>query len=107
MAEISEGDWKKFKQIRERALEKFCLSSLDECKAIIDRADLLPHERYLLNYQTVRDRDKILAQIFDGLSRSRAYLQLLMIRREELADEDLISQLSEQFQTQTDPKNFQ
>lgn len=106
MVDITEADWKVFKQIKERALEKFCLECLDEYKVIIERADLTPHERYLLNYQTVRERDKELAQIFDGLSRSRALTQLLMIRHEELADEGLIAQLSELLQTQTHPKNF-
>lgn len=106
MADITEADWKVFKQIKARALEKFCSKCLDEYKAIIERADLTPHERYLLNYQTVRERDKTLAHIFDGLSRSRAFVQLLLIRHEGLADEDLLSQLSELLQTQTHPKNF-
>ncbi len=106
MADISEADWKIFKQIKARALEKFCLACLDESRAIMDKADLTPHERYRLNYQTVRERDKTLAKIFDGLSRSRAFLQLLMIRHKGLADEDLVSQLSEKLQTQTHPKNF-
>jgi hypothetical protein len=106
MANITEADWRVFKQIKERALEKFCLECLDEFKAIIERADLTPHERYLLNYQTVRERDKTLARIFDGLSRSHAFMQLLMMRREGVADEGLIAQLSELLQTQTHPKNF-
>lgn len=107
MADISEADWKIFKKIRERALDKYCLKCLAEYKAIADKADLSPHERYGLNYQTVRERDKTMAQIFDAMSRSRAFLQLLMIRREELADEDLIVQLSEKLQAQTEPKNIQ
>jgi hypothetical protein len=107
MSEISEANWKIFKQIRERALEKFCLRCLDEFKAIAENDELSPHERYRLNYQTVRDRDKTLVNIFDGLSRSSAHIQLMLIRREGLADQDLIAQLSAQLQMQTEPKNFE
>jgi predicted MarR family transcription regulator len=107
MSEISEANWKIFKQIKERALEKFCLRCLDEFKMIVENDELSPHERYCLHYQTVRDRDKTLANIFDGLSRSSAHIQLMLIRREGLADQDLIAQLSAQFQMQTEPKNFE
>ncbi|MBY0573248.1 MAG: hypothetical protein K2P84_06170, partial [Undibacterium sp.] len=65
MSEISESNWKIFKQIRERALEKFCLRCLDEFKAIAEREQLSPHERYRLHYQTVQDRDKTMANIVD------------------------------------------
>ncbi|WP_395005655.1 hypothetical protein [Undibacterium sp.] len=106
MAQISEADWKVFKQIKERALEKYCLQCLAEFKTIAERTDLSPHERYLLNYKTVTERDNTLANIFNGLSRSRAVVQLLLIRRECLADQELTEQLSELLQTQTHPKNF-
>jgi hypothetical protein len=106
MAQISETDWKIFKQIKERALEKYCLQCLAEFKAIAERTDLSPHERYLLNYRTVKERDIILANIFNGLSRSRAFVQLLHIRHEGWADPDLIAQLSELMQAQSHPNNF-
>lgn len=70
------------------------------------KRDLSPHERYLLNYRTVRERDETLARIFNGLSRSQALMQLVSIRMNDLADEDLVSQLSEEYQTRTDPKHL-
>ena len=45
-----------------------------------------------------------MALIFDGHSRSKEHLQLLAIRSEGLADETLLSNLSEEFFQQTDPK---
>ncbi len=41
--------------------------------------------------------------LFDGHSRSKAWLQLLAIRGEMLADESLVAKLSEEFRNQTDP----
>jgi len=51
----------------------------------------------------VVNRDKQMALLFDGHSRSKASLQLLAIRGEGLADEDLLKKLSDDFLQQTDP----
>jgi|JI9StandDraft_1071089.scaffolds.fasta_scaffold49373_3 hypothetical protein len=106
MANITEADWKVFKQIKAHALEKYCVQCLDEFKAIGEKTELSPHERYLLIFRAVEQRDITLANIFNGLSRSRAYLQLVLIRREGLADPALVAQLSEMLQAQSHPKNF-
>ncbi len=106
MSPILEADWKVFKKIKERALEKYCLECIAEYTAIMNRSDLSPHERYLLNYKTVQERDETLARIFNGLSRSRAFMQLVSIRMNDLADDDLVSQLSEEYRARTDPKHF-
>jgi len=42
--------------------------------------------------------------IFDGHSRSKATLQLLAIRGEGLADQELLKKLSKEFLEATDPK---
>lgn len=106
MSEVFESDWKIFKKIKERALEKYCLECIAEYMAILNKSDLSPHERYLSHYKAVQERDETLARIFNGLSRSKAFMQLVSIRINGLADEDLVSQLSEEYQTQTDPKRF-
>lgn len=107
MLDITEANWKIFKQIKERALEKYYQQCLNEYVDIAARADLTLRERYGLHYQTVHDRDKNLADMFNGLSRSRAFYQLVQIRREGIADPELIAQLSEEYQRSTDPKNFE
>jgi hypothetical protein len=106
MAEISEADWKLFKKITERALEKYCEQSLAEFKKIAENTEISVHERYRLHYQAVRERDKNLAYMFDRLSRSNAHFQLTLLRRAELVDEDLLAQLSENFEQQTNPNKF-
>ena len=45
--------------------------------------------------------------LFDGHSRSRAPLQLLVLRREGPADEELLGMLSEEFRASTDPDNLE
>ncbi len=101
---MKETDWKVFKEIKEQAIEKFCSKALAEFRVVIDDKDKHVHERYLLNYKLVGNRNKQMALLFDGHSRSRAPLQLLAIRGEGLANEELVSKLSKEFREQTDPK---
>ena len=54
-------------------------------------------------YSLVINSDKQMALLFDGHSRSKATLQLLAIRGENLADKNLLTKLSDEFLTQTDP----
>jgi len=61
------------------------------------------HNRYLLHSRIVEITNKKMALLFDGHSRSKAFLQLLAIRGEGLADVELVAQLSEAFQERTDP----
>ena len=100
---MTEADWKIFKQIKERAIESYCRICLDEFKAAIDDESSSVQERYLLNYKLVQNRDKKMQLLFDGNSRSKAWLQLLAIRGEGLADEILVAKLSAEFQEQTNP----
>lgn len=53
------------------------------------------HERYLAIYDLVRKRDKELARIFDGLTRSDAKVKLLLMYRAGLITEDELASLSE------------
>lgn len=39
------------------------------------------HNRYLLLYKLLQNRDKQMAILFDGHSRSKAQIQLMLIRR--------------------------
>ncbi len=42
--------------------------------------------------------------LFDGHSRTKAWIQLIAIRSEGLADEVLLSKLSDEFRNETDPE---
>lgn len=67
---------------------------MDEFTAIINRQDLSARERYLMNDEAVNWRDRMVATIFNGLSRSRANFKFMMLRSEGLADEAQLAQLS-------------
>lgn len=101
---MKESDWKIFKEIKEKAIERFCESALNEFREVMDKEDEHIHNRYLLHFKLVQNRNRQMALIFDDHTRSKAHLQLLAIRGEGLADESLVSKLSEEFRKQTDPK---
>lgn len=94
---MKESDWKIFKQIKEHAIQLFCDNALTEFEEIIKERDENAQEAYTLLYRLVVNRNKHMALLFDGHSRSKAHLQLLAIRGEGLADETLLCKLSEEF----------
>lgn len=106
MSGIKESDWKLFKAIREDAIDTFCKERLREYEDIIKDGSRTAHERYLHLFKLSRARDKEMETLFDGHSRAQAFLQLLAIRREGLADGGLVEQLSEEFRADTDPTRF-
>lgn len=103
---MKESDWKKFKMIKEKAIERFCSQALEEFGEVISNTEEHVHNRYLLLYKLVHNRDKEMSRIFDDHSRSKAPIQLTAIRANGLADESLLAELSEEFREQTDPKRY-
>lgn len=101
---MKESDWKIFKEIKEKAIELFCSRALEEFNEVINDKEAKAYESYTLLYRLVENRDKHMALIFDDHSRSKARLQLLAIRGENLADENLLKKLSKEFLESTDPK---
>lgn len=103
---MKESDWKIFKKIKERAIEKFCANALDNFSEIIKSDKEHAYDKYLKLYKLVQKRDKDMSIIFDGHSRAKATMQLLLIRKEGLADEELLHKLSDEFFQVTDPKRL-
>ena len=100
---MKESDWKQFKVIKEKAIERFCSFVLKEFQEAISDPEEHPHNRYLLLCGLVQNRDKEMSLIFDGNSRSRAAIQLMVIRAKGLVEESLLAGLSDDFLAQTDP----
>lgn len=94
---ISESDWKKYKELRKLALDRFCQGVLAETQIVAKNKTLSAHARYLTLYRLVRSRDKDMADVFDQrMSRSNVWLPLfMMVARDLLTDEEL-SGLSEE-----------
>lgn len=106
MNNIKESDWKVFKKIKENAIALFCDRALEEFDEAINNNEENPHNRYLLLYKLVQNRDKQMQLLFDGHSRSKAILQLIAIRGEGLANEELLNKLSAELLEETDPERL-
>lgn len=91
---IPESDWKKFKKVREVALQRLSQRILDEAQAVCRDESRTPHERYGDLYGLIQDRDRDIARAFDGFSRSLATTQLIIMANLDLLTEDEIAQFS-------------
>nr|MBS0019019.1 hypothetical protein [Gammaproteobacteria bacterium] len=100
---IKESDWKKFKDLKEAALERFCAEVLDDSSRIIEQSDGSSHSKYLLLYKVIQDADRTLASLFEYHSRSKATIQLMMLRTEGLIKDEELQELSEEFRKSTEP----
>ena len=100
---MKESDWKIFVKIKKMALEKYCSNILKESQALINDDKTSSHERYINLFQLIQKRDNTIAQIFNGHSRSNAWLQLMGMRQEGIADKVLLEELSDDFRKMTQP----
>jgi hypothetical protein len=94
---ILESDWKKFKELRKIALDRFCQGVLADAKAIAQHGALSAHARYGMLYGMIHDRNKDMAQAFDhnSQSRSSALRGLWLMVMHDLLTEAELSTLSE------------
>ena len=70
---ISEPDWRVFKEVRAAALDRFCRRILDECRTLCDDHSVMSaHKRYLTLYELIHKRDGEIRQAFDDFRRSTA-----------------------------------
>ena len=95
---IAESDWKKFKELRKIALDRFCQGVLADANTITGHDALSSQARYVMLYRLMRDRHNDIGRIFDAYSRYKAPMALrLMVRHDLLTDAEL-SVLSEEAQ---------
>lgn len=93
---IPENDWKRFKDVKRVALERFCERILVECREVLEDRDRSAHDRYLELFRLMKERDRELAGVFDYHSRSKTVMQLIAMRRlNVVSGEDLLSLSSE------------
>jgi hypothetical protein len=101
---MKESDWKVFTALKDKAIEKYCTFALEESQEVISDNKEHVHNRYLYLYKLLQNSNKKMALLFDGHSRSKAWIQLIAIRSQGLADEDLLSKLSDEMLEETDPE---
>jgi len=104
---ISESDWKKFKKIKEKALEYFCGTILsDVAEGLESQSNPTNHGKYLYLYRLIENYDKQMALLFNDHSRSKAPIQLMMLRGEGLVQDEDVKGLSTELQEQTKPGKY-
>jgi len=96
---ISEADWKHFKQVKADALDKCCQQVLDDVRRGIDNPELSNHAKYLYLYKLMENSDKRIANIFDYNARSKAMLQLALMKSDGLLEAKQISGFSDELQS--------
>lgn len=96
---ISEADWKHFKQVKADALDKCCQQVLDDVRKGIDDPKLSNHAKYLYLYKLMENSDKRIANIFDYNARSKAMLQLALMKSDGLLEAKQISDFSDELQS--------
>jgi len=101
---MKESDWKVFTAKKDKAIEQYCTVALEETQEVVSDHKKHVHERYLFLYKLLQNSNKKMALLFDDHSRSKAWIQLIAIRSEGLADEALLSKLSDEFRDKTDPE---
>jgi hypothetical protein len=92
--DFSERDWKVLREVRSVALERFCERILSEITRIAKDASASGHERYLLIYQLVQDRDADIAAAFNDLRRSTALRQLAMMQTLDVLSAEELARFS-------------
>ena len=97
-----EPDWKVFRDLKHVALNRFCERVLGEIVAIAGNSRKSHHERYLALYKRLHNRDKELANAFDGMARSRAFDQLVLIRHQKLLTDDEFARFSAETRERVD-----
>ena len=92
--EISETDWKLFRQLHPIARDRFCERVLSDVGRLASDTGKSAHDRYLAVFQLLQRRDKMLAEAFNGLRRSTAWRQLAVIRSRGLLTEEEFASFS-------------
>ncbi|HBF71235.1 MAG: hypothetical protein CL595_07985 [Alteromonas sp.] len=94
---ISEADWKHFKRVKADALDKCCQQVFDDVRKGIDNPELSAHAKYLYLYKLMENSDKRIANIFNYNAKSKAMLQLALMKSDGLLEAKQTNGFSERF----------
>jgi len=99
---IPESDWKKIRDLKSVLLDRLCQRILQEVAVQATEPSRTPHERYLAIYKLIHERDRDIAEIFDGLSRSKAMMCILNARHHSLLTDEEFGRFSEDTRAEVD-----
>lgn len=86
MHEMPEPDWKRFRKVRENALQTFSRRVLDELHSRVGTPADDYHKSYLSIFKLIQDRDEEMGLIFNNPWRSDAIRQLTHMKRVGLVE---------------------
>lgn len=92
--DIPEFDWKVFRELRMRALERFCERVLIEIERLSSDSSKTFHDRYIDSYRFIEQQDRDLGRAFDTPRRSQAILQLALIASHGLLKAEELERLT-------------
>ncbi|MDA3797949.1 MAG: hypothetical protein PF692_02595 [Kiritimatiellae bacterium] len=95
---IPERDWKYLRTINRDMLNTLCLRINKQSETIIQNPDKTEHEKYGKLYKHIHNSDKIIADGFDDWRRSKIWLKIAVLIREELLTDEHIENLSDETQ---------
>ena len=93
--DVPESDWKVFRELQQRALERFCKRALDEVQTILRDGARSHHNRYLDVFRLLQTRDDELAHAFNDPRRSRMIIQLAAIQSYGLLEPNELERFTE------------
>ncbi len=95
-SDLLESDWRRFKEVHAKLLERYCSRILEEVAAASRDTGGTAHDRYLKIYKLIKQRDKQLGNAFNDYRRSTAVMQLGIMRRMKLLTDEELSLFSDQ-----------
>lgn len=95
MKTIREADWKRLRDLKPIAIDRFCTRVLLDLQHVASDTSVTSHERYATIYDLIHEWDKELAKMFDGLSRSNADWKFLLMYDAGLLTEDEVTAFSD------------
>ena len=93
---IKESDWKIFCEIKSEAAKVFCTRQLNEATKMITDESEPVGERFNFMCQHSKESQKRMKFIFDGHSRSRAFIQLMQMCKDGLVEPEQFGRFSEE-----------
>lgn len=101
-ADIPESDWRRFKEVHAKLLERYCSRVLEEVATVSRGAEGTAHDRYRRVYKLIQEHDEQIAHAFDDFRRSTAVMQLAIMRRLKLLTDEELMMFSEQTRTRVE-----
>ena len=95
-SDLPESDWRRFKEIHAKLLERYCTRILEEVAVLSRSTEGSAHDRYLKIYKLIEDRDKKIESAFSDWRRSAVDMQLGLMRRMKLLTDEELALFSEQ-----------